>query len=299
MIRSMMPRPVVSIGIPVYNAERFLKQALTSLLGQTFCDLEIIISDNASTDSTPVICEDFARQDSRVRCIFQPRNIGAPRNWNAVVHAAHGEFFQWATANDYYAPIMIERCVDAMKKDPSTILVYGLTQLVNENGEPTELYRGDVSFDDENPSKRFTRICEHLILNNAQCGVYRLETLRCTRLDRLYPSGDLALMAELALYGGIRLLPEVFYFRRQSNQTFTSRLTPIELQRFYNPQAKAPMKLIRARRHLDHVVSISRAPIPLVEKLRSYRAVIRFVRWDRQRLWCEFRTLFARSIDSA
>jgi hypothetical protein len=131
-----------------------------------------------------------------------------------------------------------------------------------------------------------------LALNNAQCGLYRLDTLRRTGLDRLYPSGDLALMVELSLYGKFRLIPHVHLYRRQSPSTFSSMRTPIELHKFFNPDAKTPMRVIRGRRHLDNIVSISRAPISVAEKLRAYRVALRLARWDRQRLWQEFLSLF-------
>ena len=74
----------VSLGLPVYNGERFVGQAIQSVLDQTFTDFELIISDNASTDSTPDICEDFARKDPRIRYIPQEINIGAKANFNRV-----------------------------------------------------------------------------------------------------------------------------------------------------------------------------------------------------------------------
>jgi glycosyltransferase involved in cell wall biosynthesis len=280
-------RPLVSIGVPVFNAERFLTKTLRSLLDQSLGDLELIISDNASTDGTRAICEEFARHDPRVRYIRQPVNIGAPRNWNIVVHEAQSEFFRWASASDICPPYALERCVEALRSDPSVVLCYGRTQFVDEHGRPLEIIGSDIDVRDELPSERFSRICTQLGLNNAQSGVFRLDVLNRTRLDRLYPSGDLALMAELALYGKFCLLPEVLLFRRQSRDTASSMLTPLERQRLYDPRAEAPMKLIGWRRHLDNMVSIARAPISVAEKLRTYRVALRLARWDRGRLWRE------------
>jgi glycosyltransferase involved in cell wall biosynthesis len=276
--------PLVSIGVPVYNGERYLARALDSLLAQTLTDFELIISDNASTDRTASICQEYVRRDPRVRYVRQPVNIGAPRNWNAVVHEARGTFFKWASASDYCAPVMLERCVATMRADPGIVLCQGLTQLVDGNEQPIEVYGGDVVFCDARPSDRFARVATLMALNNAQCGVIRLDALRRTRLDRLYPSGDMALMAELALNGKFQVLPEVLLFRRQSTATFSSMLTPLEVQRLFNPNAKTPMTFLRARRHLDNMRSIARARIPVIEKLRAYRSVFRLVRWDRGHL---------------
>jgi len=285
-------RPLVSIGVPVFNGERFLSRAITSLLDQTVADLELIISDNASTDGTQSICEDFVRRDTRIRYVRQRINIGAPRNWNVVVQAAAGKYFKWASASDYCASTMLESCIQAMESDPGVVLCYGRTQFVDENDEPMEIYAGDVAINEERPSERFARVGARTGMNNAQSGVFLLDALRRTRLDRPYPAGDLALMAEIALYGRFQLLPDVLLFRRQSRSTFTSMMTTRELQRVIDPQAKTPIKLVKTRRHVDNLISIARAPISAAEKRSAYWAAIRLARWDRAQLWREFVSLF-------
>ncbi len=288
------PHPVVSLGVPVYNTERFIAGALDSLLAQTFADFELIISDNASTDGTREICESYAARDSRIRYIRQSENIGLPRNWNAVVHAASGEFFKWASASDYCAPTMVERCVAALRADDSAVLCYGKTQMMDESGKLLDVYARDMSFEESSPSERFWRVSQNLSLNNAQCGVMRLEALRRTRLDREYPAGDMVLMAELALYGRFKMLPDVLLFRRQSPATLTSMLSPMDLQRVFNPQAMAPLKLLRTRWHMDNLFSIGRSPIPMIEKLRASRAALKGMRWERAKIFREMLSLFSR-----
>jgi len=284
-------KPLVSVGIPVFNGEKNLARALDSILNQTYSNLEIIISDNASNDGTRGICEEYVLRDSRIRYIRQNKNIGAPRNWNVVVHKASGVYFKWASANDYCAPNMIEKCVEVLNGDPGIVLCYGRTQLVDKDETPIEVYDGDSSFAQDRPSERFVNICRQIRLNNMQCGVFRLEVLRHTGLDRPYPSGDIALMAELVLYGRFRLLPDILLYRRQSRDTFTSLLTSMELQKVYNPQRKKPMKLIQTRRYVDNFLSILRASIPAIEKLRSLAFVLRMVIWDRKKICLEFLSL--------
>lgn len=292
MIKKLIStKPLVSVGIPVYNGEKNLARALDSILNQHYSNLEIVISDNASNDGTRGICEEYVRRDSRVRYIRQNQNIGAPRNWNAVVHEASGVYFKWASANDYCDPAMIEKCVEVLNGDPGVVLCYGRTQLVDRDEVPIEVYDGDSSFVQDRPSERFVSVFRQIRLNNMQCGVFRLEALRHTRLDRPYPAGDIALMAELALYGRFRLLPDILLYRRQSRDTFTSLLTPMELQKVYNPQRKKPMKLLQTRRHIDNFVSILRASIPVIEKLRSLVFILRLVVWDRKNIYLEFLSL--------
>lgn len=288
-------RPLVSIGVPVHNGERFLGQALGSLLAQTVSNLELIVSDNASTDATRAICEAFARRDARVRYLRQPANIGAPRNWNAVVAAARGDFFKWASASDVCSPVLLERCIGALQAQPEAVLCYGHTRLIDEDDRPLRVVESDIDVNEPSPSERFRRVCTELQMNNAQCGVIRLEVLRRTALDRPYPSGDMALTAELALHGRLRLLPEVLVCRRHSKSTFTAMMSPLEVQRVYDPQATAPMRLIRARRHCDHLRSILRAPIDGRQKLRAWGHALRLAAQDRDHLSRELLSLFPRT----
>ena len=95
--------PRLTIGLPVYNGANYLAHSLDALLGQSFEDFELIISDNASTDDTPDICRRYEKQDSRVRYIRQPQNIGLAPNHNFTVELARGELFKWASHDDLYA----------------------------------------------------------------------------------------------------------------------------------------------------------------------------------------------------
>lgn len=96
----MSQRHSVSIGMPVFNGEKFVREALDSLMGQTFTDFELIISDNASTDATEPICRSYACHDSRIRYIRQPVNLGALPNFQFVLNKASGEYFMWAACDD-------------------------------------------------------------------------------------------------------------------------------------------------------------------------------------------------------
>ena len=120
----MSTGPRLSIGLPVYNGESLLPEAIEALLGQSYKDFELIISDNASTDRTAEICRGYEEQDSRVRYIRQPRNIGMVPNHNFLVGVARGEFFKWASYDDLYARDFLQRCVDALDKHPEAALAH-------------------------------------------------------------------------------------------------------------------------------------------------------------------------------
>src|SRR5580692_5215252 len=95
--------PRLSIGLPVYNGEDYLAESLDALLGQTYTDFELIISDNASTDATADICRMYQEKDGRIRYIRQPNNSGSAPNHNFVSDVSHGDLFKWAGADDLYA----------------------------------------------------------------------------------------------------------------------------------------------------------------------------------------------------
>src|SRR6266536_1939108 len=93
--RSMSGRTRVSIGLPVFNGERFVAEAIDSILAQTFEDFELIISDNASTDGTEEICRCYAEKDERIRFVRNRENYGAAFNFNQTFHLSSGGYFKW------------------------------------------------------------------------------------------------------------------------------------------------------------------------------------------------------------
>src|SRR6185369_4346332 len=107
--------PSVSIGLPVYNGVNYLRQALDSLLAQTFGDWELILSDNGSTDATESICREFAARDGRIRYLREPVNRGATWNFNRVFELSRAPLFRWAAHDDVCSPELLERCVAALE----------------------------------------------------------------------------------------------------------------------------------------------------------------------------------------
>ena len=97
--------PRLTIGLPVYNGKKYLPEALDALLGQSFANFELMISDNASTDRTGEICCDYEASDKRVKYFRQPANLGCASNHNVLVHAARGEYINWASDDDRMAVI--------------------------------------------------------------------------------------------------------------------------------------------------------------------------------------------------
>src|SRR5215212_2547350 len=109
-----MSVPQVSLGVPVYNGEKYLAEALESLLQQDYADFEIIISDNASTDGTEEICRNFAGRDKRIRYYRNETNIGASPNYNRTFELARGRYFKWCAHDDVCLPAFVRRAAEVL-----------------------------------------------------------------------------------------------------------------------------------------------------------------------------------------
>jgi glycosyltransferase involved in cell wall biosynthesis len=129
-----MAAPPVSIGLPVYNGEKYLSLALDSLLAQDYGDFELIIADNASTDRTAEICRQYADRDRRIRFARNDRNLGAVENFNNVFRLSSGEYFMWAAHDDLWHPSYISRCLGALRQDARVVLCASAVEFIGESG---------------------------------------------------------------------------------------------------------------------------------------------------------------------
>jgi glycosyltransferase involved in cell wall biosynthesis len=279
--------PLVTIGLPVFNRERFVRQSIESLLNQTFRDFYLIISDNASTDNTGKICEEYARKDSRVRYFRNSENIGLSPNFNRVFSLSQSPYFKWSTSDDYWAPTMIERALEIMEADRSIVLCYPKTTLVNQEGGDPQPYEDNLHLVSDDPEERFIQLLSRIGLAHQHTGLIRAEILRRTHLLGVYPGSDEVLLAELTLYGKIFEIPERLYFRRFHDESSSWLRTSREHQgRFYLP-AKSKVIMNRWRRYLGLMSAIHTAPVVLRDRWSLYRHVGKLMRWDRNVLFDE------------
>jgi glycosyltransferase involved in cell wall biosynthesis len=208
-------KPRVSIGLPIYNAERFLEQALNGILAQTFSDFELVISDNGSTDSTQAICLRYAAQDPRIKYHRFATNIGVSRNFNRVFELSSGQYFKWCAHDDIPAPTFVEKCVAVLDQRPDVIMCYTKGIDIDENGLELRYFTYSLDLDSTNPVKRFhdMMMYEHPMLT--LFGVIRADVLRRTPLHEHYPASDRILMGRYALLGRIYRIPEYLHFNRE------------------------------------------------------------------------------------
>jgi glycosyltransferase involved in cell wall biosynthesis len=209
-------RPRLAIGLPVYNGENYLVDALKSIVDQTYADFELFISDNGSTDSTSEICRELADRDPRVRYVRHDVNRGAAWNYEHAREVAAGtELFKWAAHDDVMAPTFIERCVEALDHHPEAVLAFSGVAAIGPDGVVTRIKHRMVHPSGPTPAKRFRQV----VIARANCtavfGVMRRDALDRTRGHGAYVGADHVLLAELALQGYFHEVPEVLFFNRE------------------------------------------------------------------------------------
>jgi glycosyltransferase involved in cell wall biosynthesis len=284
--------PKLSIGLPVYNGENYLEESLDALLGQTYKDFELILSDNASTDSTADICRRYEKQDERIRYIRQSRNIGAAPNHNFVFKQSRGELFKWASADDLYAHDLLQHCVDALDEYPDVVLAHSWTAAIDGEGNVTQALEYPLATDSLRAPERFRSMLFGSTVEDAQgvvrtddygviraddgYGVIRADVMRRVAPHNSYYHADRTLMTEIALHGPFYQTPDWLYFRRDhvdrarracpTVRTWCANLDPRRASRLRNPTTRLLAEYI-----WGYVSAVWRAPLSPADRAECYR----------------------------
>ncbi len=273
--------PRLSIGLPVYNGENFLAESLESLLGQSYEDFELIISDNASTDGTADICRRYMKQDSRIKYVRQPRNIGCGPNHNVLVAQARGELFKWASHDDLYARDLMERCIEALDEYPHVVLAHSWTAMIDSSRTVTKAVRYPLASDSLRAPERFLSA---LFANGGDDdgGVIRLSVLRRVRPHDSYHHADRTIVTEINLHGPFYQVPGWLYFRRDHPEraeracptvrTRCANLDPRRADRLWHPVLRLYAEYI-----WGYVTAIHRAPLSPADRRECYAHLARWV----------------------
>jgi glycosyltransferase involved in cell wall biosynthesis len=266
--------PRLTIGLPVYNGEEYLAESLDALLGQSYEDYELIITDNASTDGTPDICKRYVAADSRVSYHRLPVNIGAAGNHNHVFTLARGELFKWASHDDLYGATLLERCVEALDERPDYILAHSYNATIDSRGRIIEPYDYRIPTDSPSAAARFRGLL-YAPGGDDFYGVIRSAALRRVRPHGSYHHADRTFVMDMAMQGRFHQVPELLYFRRD-HETRAERANPSVRSRCANLDPKRgkgfnPTARLLAEYALGYVDLIRRAPISAAEKRTCYR----------------------------
>ncbi len=283
------PAPsLVSIGVPVYNGGSYLAGSLTSLTAQTYRNLEIIISDNASTDGSTDVCREFAARDPRVRYSRLPENIGGVANHNRVLELAGGEFFMWASSDDIWLSTYVERCLAELRAHPDVVLVYSINARIDADGRAGEPIPPGPPLDGDDVVERFARLMDIYRPIEPFYGLVRHGALlRSARLTR-HPGFDRIVLAELGLRGKLRQIPAPLYCRRIHQQQSIRAYPGLRSRYRWIDPGRSRMFLWP---HVEYARQFAAAALRSAPGARTRAAclweVLRWCNWHRRELWAD------------
>lgn len=265
--------PLVSVGLPTYNGERYIRGAMESLLRQDYPNLEIIASDNASTDCTGAILDEYAERDPRIRVIHNARNIGAPANFNLVFRESTGPFFMWAADDDRWEPGYVDACLRALGGAPWAVLASSSVRFVNEEGDLIDL--DPKLYDNPDLSSPDVSCRVHTLMSRGAWyqiyGLMRRDALANTRLLTNAYGGDVVLLVELALLGRFISVPQVLHEYR----VFEVRTEP-DRGAYHDAIGDRTKTLSAPWSYLQEAASeaIWVSKLPTHEKVRAWAALV-------------------------
>lgn len=289
----------VSIGLPVYNGERYLEETIESVLGQTYGDFVLFISDNASTDQTSEICQDYASKDARIHYSRNETNIGAAGNYERCYAPARSEFFRWQNADDLIHPTLIERCLEALESNPDAALAYCQSDFIDEHGAFMRAIEEELDVNQETAFERFLHCVSHLEWQHHMYGLIRRDVLENTARMQPYLGSDMNFVAELSMYGKFIKIPETLFFLRMHPGCYTWNLGNEEKQTdFWNPGGEQ-MRMQKWRSFFEFYKAAKRAPITWRDRQKIFSWLLRSMNWNRKVLLSEglnlFRSFFLRN----
>ena len=267
-------RPRVTVGLPVYNGADFLREALDCVLAQTFTDFELVISDNASTDETAAICQEYAARDKRIRYLRQPRNIGISPNHNVLVQHARGEYFKWFAHDDLIGATMLERCVRYLDEHPDTALCHVDIGYIDEHADLTGTYTYTAATDDPSAPERFRSLLR-TDGGDDMYGVIRTSVVRAILPWGSHHHEGRVGVAEMALHGRFHQVPELLFFRRDHPgrgdraPSIREHCTRLDPRRAHTPTVVLVLEYL-----LRFFQVVHRSPLGRRDKVACYRHLV-------------------------
>ena len=274
-------QPLVSIGLPVYNGSRWIDDSIRSFVNQTYQNIELIICDNCSTDSTPSICETWAANDSRIRFFRNEKNIGLIPNHNLVFRHARGEYFVWGSYDDLHHAESISSMVAELQARPELVLVYTRAESIDEFGTISTEKEMHVPLNSDSVSTRAkSLLADFAPSETIFYGVMRREAMQKTSLLPNCFGADFIFLLQLVTLGKMDKIPRVLFYRRvHANNVITSQEQPWRFRSDWSGKLIFPQWRILT----EGMKCALRAKISIGEKIRLLSTVVRFS-WNRKSL---------------
>jgi glycosyltransferase involved in cell wall biosynthesis len=276
-----MRRPRVSIGLPVYNAERYVARAITAHLDQTFADFELVISDNGSTDATVEICSRFARQDCRIRLHRVDVNRGLNWNHRRVFELAEADLFRWSAADDLPAPTLLGNALARLERNPELIGVFPAVRNIGADDEPLPTREETLDLLSDDPVQRARSVLVATYQMTFLQGLMRRDALARTSMAWSYVGYDFILLFELALLGKCAREESAVLYRRLHDGQATRALHQRSTVAQFEPAAKTERALPQLRWIFERLRAAMRAPLSAGERARLLMFVSRHTWWLR------------------
>lgn len=294
--------PAVTIGIPVYNGERYIEEAIRSVLAQTREDLELVISDNASTDRTAEICEDYARRDPRVRYFRNPTNLGAAPNYNIVFEHARGRFFKWLAHDDRMTPTYVAKTTRVLEARADAVLCNSVVAYIDGKGDSIGLYDSQLGKADAlTPSQRFAAT----VLRSHSCvdffGMFRRAALDGSLLHGSFHGADRALLAQISLRGRMIQIPAPLVQMREHEHRYTRKQArAADRAAWHDTRVRHRIHFPTWRLYLEYLKMVHTARLGAGERLRCYAVLARWwaLNWNAARAAVDVLALVAPGVPS-
>ncbi len=267
--------PRVVVGLPVYNGQNFLRESIESVLAQTYTDFHLVISDNASTDETEAICQEYAKQDSRVIYYRQPENIGCAPNYNFLFeqYGRYSPYFKWQAHDDLIAPEFLERCVAVLDADPSLAIANCRAYNINEHGTRAGTFDHEIRLTGKTPSERFWRSLWAGYFTEI-FGLQRSSMMEKTRLEQSFAGSDRNFAAEMVLQGDVGYVEEYLFSRRDHPNCYCRLEDTAAKLAFFDPKVKKGMwRLTGIVKMYAYITAILGLPLPIAERIRCLQMV--------------------------
>ncbi|PNS09300.1 glycosyltransferase family 2 protein [Solilutibacter silvestris] len=266
--------PLVSIGLFAYNEARFLRRTLDSLLAQDYANIEIIISDNCSTDETEAICLEYAQRSSWIRYHRRPHNVGSAANSIHVLEQATGKYFMWASGHDAWSPGLISTCVTLLEGHPSSALAYGPASWIDEEDRAWDKESGWYDTRGMQAMLRFFMA----FWGNAHPILGLIRTRYLHELPKIHAcvGADQIVLVELALKGDFLHAADAMWWRRQprKRESHADRIRRYKSSDFGLAKSWLDRSLPLLRLPLEQARAVLRSQLGIGEKIAVLMALV-------------------------